>query len=301
MLTGTGIANLPIPGSKSAPKKFKGKYSDVRPFLRHYEQICTRLSITDDKEKIQNITQYCSRQVRVFLESLTSYDQVPLNWEAFKNDIIKFFDAERDDQVYKKSDLQAYTRESRKKSVAKNLSTWRTYTRGFQTISGWLRKKEYLTENDEAVEFWKGIPKDFRRVLEPWLLATDPDHDMTKPFSIKEVSKKAETLLQRNRFDRDRTQYKEESEDESDTDDSDSDSDSEDEKPHKHRKHKSSKKRSSRKVEESSDSESEDSDDEDFKVTKIKKRKTTKQKHIIESDAEDDQKTEAKQVQAAQK
>ena len=90
----TGIANLPIPGSKSAPKKFKGKYSDVRPFLRHYERICTRLSITDNKEKIENITQYWSRQVQFFLESLTSYDQSPADWEAFKKDIIKFFDAE---------------------------------------------------------------------------------------------------------------------------------------------------------------------------------------------------------------
>ena len=105
----TGIANLPIPGSKSAPKKFKGKYSDVHPFLCHYEQICTHLSITDNKEKIENITQYCSRQVQLFLESLTSYDQSPADWEAFKKDIIKFFDAEQDNQVYKKSDLQAYT------------------------------------------------------------------------------------------------------------------------------------------------------------------------------------------------
>ena len=184
MITGTGIANLPIPGSKSAPKKFKGKYSEVRPFLRHYEQICTRLSITDDKEKIENITQYCSRQVRLFLESLASYDSSTPKWDTFKNDIIKFFDAERDDKVYKKSDLQAYTKSSRKRPITKNRSAWRTYTRGFQTISGWLKKKGYLTDNEEAIEFWKGIPKDFRKVLEPWLLATDPDHDMTKPFSL---------------------------------------------------------------------------------------------------------------------
>lgn len=120
MIIGTGVANLPIPGSKSAPRKFKGKYSEVRPFLRHYEQICTRLNITDHKEKITNITQYCSRPVRLFLESLASYDQPPLNWDNFQNDIIKYFDAERDDKVYKKSNLQAYTRNYRRKSGMKN-------------------------------------------------------------------------------------------------------------------------------------------------------------------------------------
>ncbi|EPS99179.1 hypothetical protein FOMPIDRAFT_1125125, partial [Fomitopsis schrenkii] len=232
MISGTGVANLPIPGSKSAPKKFKGKYSDVRPFLRHYEQICARLSITEGKEKIENITQYCSRQVRLFLESLTSYDQEVADWEVFKNDFIKFFDAERDDKVYKKSHLQSYTRETRQKEMTKKLSVWRDYTRGFQTISGWLKKKKLLTDEEEAIEFWKGIPKEFRRVLEPWLLATDPNHDMTKPFKLADVSKKAETLLQHNRFDRDQvlSEDADEDDDDSDNEGDESDSESDDEK-----------------------------------------------------------------------
>ena len=88
----TGVHNLPVPGSKSAPKKFKGKFSDVKPFLKHYEKLCMQKGIVDEEEKIQNLTQYCSRKVREFLEGLPSYTDE--NWEAFVQDIWEYGRAE---------------------------------------------------------------------------------------------------------------------------------------------------------------------------------------------------------------
>ena len=38
----SGVIDFPLPGHKSAPKKFKGKHSDVIPFIHFYEQLCIK-------------------------------------------------------------------------------------------------------------------------------------------------------------------------------------------------------------------------------------------------------------------
>ena len=84
MTSGKGVYHLPVPGSKSAPKKFKGKYSDIKPFLKHYEKLCVQKEVDDEQEKIENITQYCSRDVREFIEGLPSYKSK--DWKLFSQD-----------------------------------------------------------------------------------------------------------------------------------------------------------------------------------------------------------------------
>ncbi|EPT00031.1 hypothetical protein FOMPIDRAFT_1123326, partial [Fomitopsis schrenkii] len=127
---------------------------------------------------------------------------------------------DRDDKKYKVKNLEAYVLQSRKKSTVKSLGTWRKYTRNFLTISGWLKKNERISQDEENLYFWKGIPRAFRTILEPRLLASQPTYDLSKPFAMAQVNTKAEALLQRNRFDADRLP----SDDESSDDDSDSES-----------------------------------------------------------------------------
>ena len=79
--TQTGVHLLPIPGTRSAPKKFKGKFSEIKLFIKHYEKLCIKKGVTDDEERIENITQYCSRSVREFMEGLPSYSGK--NWKLF--------------------------------------------------------------------------------------------------------------------------------------------------------------------------------------------------------------------------
>ena len=68
------IADLPLPGTKGAPKKFKGKHSDVEPFLYFYERLCTKHHITQDDDKIDSLVHYCARTVRETLEGLKSFE-----------------------------------------------------------------------------------------------------------------------------------------------------------------------------------------------------------------------------------
>ncbi|KAK7692990.1 hypothetical protein QCA50_004632 [Cerrena zonata] len=198
----TGIVNLPIPGTKGAPKKFKGKYSEIQKFISHYEKVCTQRSVTDPKEKVENITQYCSRNVREFMEGLPSYSSG--EWLKFTQDLLEYFDAERDDKRYRCNDLEAFCLKARKDKTRMRMSRWKDYSREFIRIAGWLVTHKKISANEQALYFWKGIPKSFRAQLESRLLAIDPSHDLETPFEINDIHKLAKSMLQRNRFDHDR-------------------------------------------------------------------------------------------------
>ncbi|EED81348.1 predicted protein [Postia placenta Mad-698-R] len=165
--------------------------------------------------------------------------------------------------------------------IVKSLGAWREYTRGFLTISGWLRRNQRITTDEEALYFWKGIPRLFRQLLEPRLLTAQPNHDLSKPFVMSDVNSKAEALLQRNRFDTDRLPSDDEdSDDESSASESDSDSndssDSESEHDKKKRKQKAAKHKvrtKKRLVVKSEDSDNE----EDIKKAQATRKKATKE------------------------
>ncbi|KAK7686651.1 hypothetical protein QCA50_010251 [Cerrena zonata] len=247
----SGIYLLPVPGTRNAPKKFKGKFSRIKLFIKHYEKLCVQKEVKDDEEKIQNITQYCSRSVREFMEGLTSY--TGKNWDIFVQDLMEFYDAERDTKRYKRGDLEAYCRRKGHKKSTMRLPRWKQYNREFIRIAGWLVSHKKLSLTDQSLYFWKGIPQDFRDKLEARLLAINPDHDLEIPFDMEQVSKVAKSFLQRNRFDHDRVQSDDDITDLSSSDseydssdsefssDSDSDTDKEDRrKSKKSKRHKSS-------------------------------------------------------------
>ncbi|KAK7692703.1 hypothetical protein QCA50_004336 [Cerrena zonata] len=108
---------------------------------------------------------------------------------------------------------------------------WKSYNRKFIHIAGWLESHKKISEDEKDLYFWKGIPQNFRDKLEARLLAIYPDHDLENPFKTDSVCKVAKSLLQRNRFDNERTLSEDEtdydsdseSDDEEDEDDSDSD------------------------------------------------------------------------------
>ena len=230
---------------KGAPKKFKGKSADVDIFLRHYERMIPKYNLTTDKEQVENITQYCSKAVRQFMEGLSSY-RTP-NWTQFAKDLRKFYEADKDSRRYKVRDLENFVITSRAKEQFANQAAWMKYNREFIRISGWLEAKGKIDKEERAIYFWKGIPRRFRDRIELRLMSSKPNHDLDTPFDIADVVKAAETLLKRDRFDNDRLP--------SDSEDSESDtSDS------------------------SSDSESESSDDEKVKVTVKKKLKKAQSK-----------------------
>ena len=226
--THTGVYYLPVPGSKNAPKKFKGKFSEIKLFVKHYEKLCVQKQVLDPQEKIENITQYCSKKVREFMEGLPSYSKG--NWDLFVQDLLEFYDADRDIKRYKRGDLEAFCKSMRHWKTSMRLSHWKQFNRDFIRIAGWLETHQKISTEENAIYYWKGIPQEFRNKLEARLLAINPDHDLEQPFEVDQVNKVAKSFLQRNRFDSERIfsdNESDESESEDSGTDSDSDSDSE--------------------------------------------------------------------------
>ena len=52
------VVDMPIPGSRNAPRKFKGHCADVEVFLNHYEKLLAINTVSDEKEKCEAIRQH---------------------------------------------------------------------------------------------------------------------------------------------------------------------------------------------------------------------------------------------------
>ena len=214
-----GSIHFPLPGSRQAPRTFKGRYNEVKTFVAHYERLCAQYSVSSARERLDNIGQYCARSTREFMEALDSFRDG--DWDQFVLDLLEYYDAERDEKRYTWRDLEAYAKKSGRTTTKVNLAYWKNYTRGFIRIGGWLSNRNKISEREQALYFWKGIPRSFRHKLESRLIATHPDHDMEEPFDIEDIQRASKSLLKRNRFDSDKLWSDDEQ------DDSDQDSDAE--------------------------------------------------------------------------
>ena len=270
--TPRGPADLPIPGTKGAPVQFSGRASEVEQFLQHYERLCERHEVKLDNDKIRNITQYCARPVKEFLEGLASF--TANDWTRFKKDLKEFYNADKDDRRFRLRDLDRYVVEARKGAIA-SLGQWRRYSRGFIRIGGWLRQQKKIDQDQYNTSFWQGIPKLFRDRLEQRLMSQNPYHDLSTPFGEDEIEKNAKALLRRDRFDRDRLPSDEEESDNDDEPERGVDS------------------KDSKEVEEEEDPDSEDDEEVEPKATKGASKKKKAAKRAKDEDDGPHDKTES--------
>ena len=149
-MTSLSVLDMPFPMAKNAPKKFKGHYADIQPFIDHYEQLCTKYNVILDINKCKTITRYCSRKVIQVIEGLTSYTKP--DWSKLKKDILRLYDAGLNEKRYTRANLKKFMLESREKKV-KNWNQFTEYTRNFTTIGGWLRVHDKIIETEEATYY----------------------------------------------------------------------------------------------------------------------------------------------------
>lgn len=224
------ILELPLPGGKGAPKIFKGSYAKIAAFLDHYNQICVQFSLRTGKEKCDAILRYCSRKVQETIQGLHSYRIH--DYSQLTEDLLELYDDELLKKRFKKSDLEQFLKKNRKTKI-RTLGQFKSYNREFTRIGGWLKGEGKLSTQDFNEAFWKGLPDSLCKKLEYRLIAQDPMHDMKTAFSKSAVESAATRVLQRDRFDADRSDA-EDSDDDTDSDseedsNSESDDDSEDE------------------------------------------------------------------------
>src|ERR1700761_3983926 len=62
--------DMPIRGTKEAPKTFYGKYSEVIHFIEHYDQLLVKCRVTDDEERCHHILNYCTTDVQNVIRAM---------------------------------------------------------------------------------------------------------------------------------------------------------------------------------------------------------------------------------------
>ena len=231
-MTAANTRAMPGPRNKDAPLKFRGHYAKAQPFLMHYEDLLEACGITDDAEKCKHIMKYVSTHVGKLIGVLPEYQDE--DWNALKAAFLHLYDADRDTARYTSKDLRRYTTKATKRSM-KSLSQWKAYLREFAKRAEWLRKVGKISDNEYLKEFWRGLPKKFRKMVMNHQKVVKSNLDLTKPFTKNKICKIIEQHLDRDRFDADITYGADSdadsdaSSEEDDADDNDSDSDSEEE------------------------------------------------------------------------
>jgi len=224
------VLSMPIPRTRLAPEIFRGDFNKVKEFIQHYERLCTQHNISLDTEKCETIIRYCSKREKETIQNIPSF--IARDWNRLRSAILKLYDADLATKHYKVRDVRTFTQKQRVKKV-RDLAAWKKYCRGFLRIAGALLAEDKISDREYATYFWQGIPKVLRVRLESKILTRNPGRDLADPFDVDEVDTAAESILQRDRFDRvlDDSESEEEDSGEesssSEEDSSDSDSDEE--------------------------------------------------------------------------
>ena len=243
------LYNMPIRGSKLAPKTFKGDYHKISDFIRHYNRLLDQHQVITEADKCQGILEYCVQKVKDFVRSSTHF-QTP-NWTRLQAEILKYYDADREESRYRVADLNAFVQRSSLQSI-NELADWKKYYRDYFTIAGFLKQKGLIDNKMYVGYFWYGLSPHLQKILEEKLYINYPQFDTTNPWPIDYLDEVANFYFKRNKFPQrlghlppaiDR-------EDESDEDDSEYDSynDSSDDEDTRRRRRRTKKKRTKTKV-----------------------------------------------------
>ncbi|KAJ7655773.1 hypothetical protein DFH06DRAFT_1329208 [Mycena polygramma] len=190
------VYDMPIRGSRDAPKTFRGHHSEVEYFIAHYDRLLVKFHVNDPRDQCECIINYCSTDVQGFIRASEYFHKH--NWPKLRKEILRCYDADRATSRYKPSDIAAYTLKTQKRPFH-SLSQWKKYFIKYKTMAGMLLQQGHLTKLNYDVYFWLGIHPDLRPILEQRILQLNPRRKSGRQLSVKEISDAAEWYFRRNR------------------------------------------------------------------------------------------------------
>ncbi|KAI4294674.1 hypothetical protein K525DRAFT_212103, partial [Schizophyllum commune Loenen D] len=191
------VLDMPTPGTRQAPKTFRGAFYEVERFVEHYDRLLRQYNVRDPYDKCHAILQYCSQHVAEFIMSTRQYAHN--DWEGLRAAILKYYNAERVHLKHRPADVVAFVTRAQKKMI-ENLTQWNQYYTRFVSRAGQLVNSGKMTEADEATYFWLGIHPNLRAVLENRIMAREPFHDLSEAYSMDLICAVAEEHFQRQKF-----------------------------------------------------------------------------------------------------
>ncbi|KAJ6483619.1 hypothetical protein C8R47DRAFT_1217702 [Mycena vitilis] len=226
------VLDMPLRGSRDAPKTFRGHHSEVEYFIAHYDRLLVKFHVNDPEDQCRLILDYCATDVQGFIRASKYFQQN--RWPKLRIEILQCYDADKAISRYKPSDIATYTLRTKSRPF-QNLSQWKKYYIKYKTMAGILLQQGHITQVNYDVYFWLGIEQDLRRTLEQRINQLNPSRNVHRQYSVREINIAAEWFFRRNRaeamvvnaadygVDLDSGTSDAETEDESDIDSDDSD------------------------------------------------------------------------------
>ncbi|KAJ6450732.1 hypothetical protein C8R47DRAFT_1230121 [Mycena vitilis] len=190
------VLDMPLRGSRDAPKTFRGHHSEVEYFIAHYDRLLVKFHVNDPEDQCKLILDYCSPDVQGFIRASKYFHQQ--RWPKLRHEILQSYDVDRATSRYKPSDVATYTLRTKSRPF-QNLSQWKKYYRKYKTMAGTLLHQGHITQVNYDVYFWLGIELDLRRTLEQRINQLNPMRNIHRQYSVNEINIAAEWYFRRNR------------------------------------------------------------------------------------------------------
>ena len=189
----TVLPHLCEPG---APKEYHGKRYELESFLDHLNQLCNEWGVTSSEERYKAFLRFCDPKVIRELRTWPSSEYENYNTLL---DELAWFHGERK-APFNITKVEGFTNKWRRKRIA-DLDSFKHYHLQYLGLVGEAKKARMISDWDYNRYFWEGLHPTLRRRLEAKMLASDPDLDISTPFSIDKIVKAAMYLLSPYRFD----------------------------------------------------------------------------------------------------
>jgi hypothetical protein len=140
--TTQSVWDMPMRGSRDAPKTFRGHHTEVEYFIVHYDKLLVKYRVVDPYDRCECILDYCSTDVQGFIRASENYQT--RNWVKLRKEILKCYDVDRATSRYKPSDIAAYTLKTQTKPF-QNLLQWKRYFIKYKTMAGTLLQQGVIS------------------------------------------------------------------------------------------------------------------------------------------------------------
>ena len=161
-----------------AAAKFDGKPSSLAAFLDDITQLATASALTD-QDKIKWTVRYAPSEDAERWEMQPSYEAG--NWAEFQKEIHVLYPGSTGDRKYSVANLEALT-EKQATLPMESSEQFGKYYRAFSKISGFLKKRDRLTDQEISAHFILGFNYLFRVKVRAQLKAQNLTHHTDDPY-----------------------------------------------------------------------------------------------------------------------
>lgn len=191
-----GLAALPRPGTKGAPRTFYGLGDDIEEWLGEYEN-ATAIYQVEGSDLSTGLLQYACAEVRELIRVQPKFSR----WYALKVDLKQLFPSVLGALKYSRTELDTFVRESSLRPMTTRMELEK-YNQAYQRRAFWLIEKNKITQEMVDESYWQGLPENVRIKCESDLRAKQGTSFSRKnPFKMDDIMECARDIFDFAAFD----------------------------------------------------------------------------------------------------